>query len=323
MYYDDISGAPLKADPVEEAMQEEMEQHRAHEVYTKVPIARCYERTGKKPVGVRWVITNEGDDITPNVRARLVAKEIKADSRLDMFAATPPLEAKKLLLSMACTEGIGFKAGQSESGMKLDFIDVRRAYFHCKARPKVYVQLPKEDESRGMCGRLNKSMYGSRYAAQNWEFAYCEFMTNSGFTEGLSTPCAFYHAENDIRCVIHGDDFTLLGHGPDLDWFGKKIQERFEVKFRGRLGPAASDEKSIIILNRIVSWTSEGIEYEPDQRHAEIIVDARGLEKRQQLREDAGRKRPSTPPPTKRLRTCPWTGAKRRHSGPLWLGRCT
>ena len=105
IYYDDISGALLKTDLQEEAIQEEMDQYRSHEVYTKVPVVQCYERTGKKPMGVRWVIVNKGGDDNPNVCARLVAKEIKSDSRLDMFAATPPLEAKKFLLSRAATSG--------------------------------------------------------------------------------------------------------------------------------------------------------------------------------------------------------------------------
>ena len=39
----------------------------------------------------------------------MVAKEIKVDKREDLFAATPPLEAKKMLFSWAVTEGIGFK----------------------------------------------------------------------------------------------------------------------------------------------------------------------------------------------------------------------
>ena len=58
------------------------------------------------------------------------------------------------------------------NGMKLDFIDVRRAYFHAKAKRMVYVQLPPEDAKEGMCGRLNKALYGTRDAAQNWENAY-------------------------------------------------------------------------------------------------------------------------------------------------------
>ena len=44
------------------------------------------------------------------------------------------------------------------------------------------------------------------------------------------------------------------------------------MKFRGRLGPGNGDDKSVRILNRIVTWTNEGIRCEADQRHSEIII---------------------------------------------------
>ena len=56
--------------------------------------------------------------------------------------------------------------------MKMDFIDVRRAYFHADAIRDVYIKLPPEDDEPGMCGKLTKSMYGTRDAAQNWEYEY-------------------------------------------------------------------------------------------------------------------------------------------------------
>ena len=70
-----------------------------------------------------------------------------------------------MLFSMAVTEGVGYRRGQREKGMKLDFIDVRRAYFHASARRDVFVALPPEDGEEGMRGRLLKSMYGTRDAA--------------------------------------------------------------------------------------------------------------------------------------------------------------
>ena len=57
--------------------------------------------TNKKPIGCRWVIVSKGDTASLEYRARLVAKEIERDSRDDLFAAMPPLEAKKLLLSLS------------------------------------------------------------------------------------------------------------------------------------------------------------------------------------------------------------------------------
>ena len=66
---------------------------------------------------------------------------------------------------MAVTEGIGLHSGNPEEGMKIDFVDISRAYFQADAIREVYVQLPDEDWEEGMCGKLLKSMYGTRDAA--------------------------------------------------------------------------------------------------------------------------------------------------------------
>lgn len=84
-----------------------------------------------------------------------------------MFAATPPLEAKKALFSLAMCK-INASCGiQSSEKMKLVFIDVRRAYFYAAASRNIYIQLPPEDAKPGYVGRLNKPMYGTRDAAAN------------------------------------------------------------------------------------------------------------------------------------------------------------
>ena len=71
-----------------------------------------------------------------------------------------------------------------DNGMKLDFVDIRKAYFNAPARRAVYVELPTEVAEPGMCGRLLKSLYGARDAAQNWEVEYSRFMERVGFTRG-------------------------------------------------------------------------------------------------------------------------------------------
>ena len=276
-YFDEVSGKELEAKGVTKARVEEMIEVAKHRVYDKVPIAQCYEDTGAAPIKVRWLDINKGDELSPEYRSRLVAMEIKKDNRKDLFAPTPPLEAKKILFAMAVTEGYGFEEGKEKEGMILDFIDVRRAFFHADCIGKVYVQLCEEDWEEGMCGKLNKAMYGTRDAAQNWAEAYMGFMVKSGFTRGRASPCVFWHKERNIRAVVHGDDFNVLGMYWELDWFWKTIQERFECKKRGRLGPEEGDEKSIRILNRIVTWTEEGIQYEGDQRHVEIACEAVGF----------------------------------------------
>ena len=134
---------------------------------------------------MRRIDCNKGDAAHPNPRSRLVAKE----------AATPPLEAKKMIVGFAVTEGYGFDRADRDIGMKLDFIDIRKAYFNAPARRAMYVELPTEISEPGTCGRLLKSLHGARDAAQNWEVEYSRFMESIGFARGASTPCSFHNQE--------------------------------------------------------------------------------------------------------------------------------
>ena len=95
IFYDDITGSKLNPEGVIQARADEMEGVHRHKVYIKVPINQCWERTGESPITVRWVDINKGDEIHPDYRSRLVARQIKINKREDLFAATPPLEAKK------------------------------------------------------------------------------------------------------------------------------------------------------------------------------------------------------------------------------------
>ena len=275
-HWDDMSGEQLNGDMVKKARQEEMKYFQEYQVYMKVPESECWRVTGKGPIGTRWVDINKGDKVNPDYRSRLVAQEVKLDKCQDLFAGTPPLEAKKILMSLATTQGIGFGSGPH---LKLDFIDVSRAYFHAAARRDVYVKLPQEDQEPGMVGKLLKAMYGTRDAAQNWECEYREFMLESaGFQSCMSSPCMFWHQDRNIRCVVHGDDFTLLGSHEQLMWFREKVKEKFQVKFRGMLGPSSKDDKQVTILNRTVTWDKGGITYKADPRHVEIVVKELGLQ---------------------------------------------
>lgn len=103
-------------------------------------------------------------------------------------------------------------------------------------------------------------------------------MKDCGFEEGAATPCISHHKGKDLRAVVHGEAFTILGPEESLQWLRGRIEATFEVKLRGRRGPDPGDCKSIRILNRIVSWTDNGIQYEADQRHEELIIKMMGLD---------------------------------------------
>jgi hypothetical protein len=162
--WDDISGEFLDADKVKEARRAEMSYYRKMGVYKKVPIKECLEKTGKPPIGVRWVDVNKGDRKAPLYRSRLVAKEFKKYKDDDLFAATPPIESFRAVISSATT-------GEKEKAIMVN--DVSRAYMYADCEDDIYVELCAEDqegdEGKTMCGELAKAMYGTRPAAKMWQ----------------------------------------------------------------------------------------------------------------------------------------------------------
>ena len=156
-YWDDTTGSRLPTKLVEEARKEEKKHVDHHGVYDECSIAEAIQVTGKGPIATKWIDVNNGDENNFEIRSRWVAKQLKMHStEKSPFAATPPLETQKLLFSLAVTDGYGCKLNNKEEGMKMDFIDIRRAFFHAPAQKAIYVQLPEEWTKPERCGRLKK-----------------------------------------------------------------------------------------------------------------------------------------------------------------------
>ena len=212
--------------------------------------------------------TNKGDASNPDVRCRLVTQEINTYADDDLYAATPPIEALKILLRIAAERGF------CEDNVTVLFADVRRAYFNAKVTRDVYVRLPKEDprsNDRETCGKLRLSIYGTRDAAQNWEREYGSKLIGWGFTKGKTSPCVYHHIERNIQIYVHGYDFVAVADRNQNKWFRAQLASAYEIKSK-TMGHLDNEEKQVRIFNRIVTWTRGAIEYEADPRHAEIVM---------------------------------------------------
>ena len=75
---------------------------------------------------------------------------------------------------------------------------------------------------------------------------------------------------------LHVDDFASFGNRAVLKWFLQKLESRFEIK-TSVIGTGVGEVREARVLNRILRITELGWEYEPDQRHAEMIVEQLGL----------------------------------------------
>ena len=183
-YKDDLTGIDLDAGLVREAIKKELGYFDDKEVWELVPESEAKKRTGKPPITVRWVHTNKGDDVHPNMRARLVAREMRNAGDDAIFAPTPPLETLRTVLSLAVTQLPGQKPlcrdPNSERRVPISLVDISRAYLNAKIDQKypTFVALPPEhpEFGNGLCGRLLRHMYGTRHAAQGWQEEYSSTM---------------------------------------------------------------------------------------------------------------------------------------------------
>ena len=271
-FVDDVTGAPLDKDKAVQARKLEIDYFRQMGVYTKVA-----REAWMKVITTRWIDVNKGDEKSPNYRARLVGREIKMDKRLDLFAATPPLESLRMILSICAQH-------QSSHYASDNFVimtnDVKRAYFHAPVTRPVFIKIPDEDLEPGdenRVGQLNLSLYGTRDAAMNWAKKFTTVLEEHGFITGSASPCNFFHPERKISTTVHGDDFTSAGTEKDLQWMDRMLKAEFEIETKF-LGPASHHAQQVRILNRVIEWGITGITYEADQRHAEIIVKELNLE---------------------------------------------
>ena len=111
-------------------------------------------------------------------------------------------------------------------------------------------------------------------------------MVAIGFVQGKASPCTFYHEERGIRTYIHGDDFVSVRSNSDLKWLRKETENKYELKPHV-LGPTKEDPQQVKVLNRVLRWTDQGIKYEADPRHAELIIKDLGLDKAKGVRTPA------------------------------------
>ena len=274
-YKDEYTNEVLPYESAKDAMLDEL-QYFCNIVFRGIDIKDALNDPDGKLVGCRWVNCNKGDLSDPDVRCRLVAQEVNhGDGPADAFyAATPPLEAKRLLFSQWAKE-----RKRHGKHLKLSFVDIRKAYFNGKPKRSLYVRLPPElGLPKDVVGKLERCMYGTRDAGAIWETCYVDCLVGLGFVQGVGSPCCFWHPTWEISVVVHGDDFSALGTDEMLDKYEAGLRKSFECKMRGRLGSEPDDLKEIRMLNRIIRIVPTGLLYEADPRHAELLAKSMGLD---------------------------------------------
>ena len=138
-----------------------------------------------KVISTKWIAQNKGDVDAPKYRARLVGREIAREKRDDLFAATPPLESLKAVISQCASRQEGKRPHCIMS------IDIKRAYFYEPAAQPVFIAIPSADWEPGddlNVAQINVSLHGTHDAAMNWSATYTDFLVSIGFNTGKASP---------------------------------------------------------------------------------------------------------------------------------------
>ncbi|CAE7377600.1 unnamed protein product, partial [Symbiodinium necroappetens] len=223
---------------------------------------------GEKVIGTRWVDIDKGEEI-------LFTRPEYLDRLFRGYAAT--ISSLRALFSLATTKRVPKDKGKlstvgSGGETCLMFLDVKKAHCWSPVRRRLLVELPPEaNAGPNMVGLLKRSLYGTRDAPSKWEKAIKDALEGLGFRQGRSNPCLYFH----------GDDFTVVGSYEELKWL--ELNQVWTVETTGILARPGSELpgviQSISVLNRLVTWTRDGIELEANPRHVDLVLEQLGLDK--------------------------------------------
>ena len=176
---------------------------------------------------------------------------------------------------------MGIAASSESNGLHIMFNDVKKAYCHAKSARELYVDIPNEDPewTPDVVGRLRLALYDTRDAATLWQECVAVHLLSIGIRQGKSNPCVYYNKARRFGTLVHGDVCASVGSLVNLRWLKGQLDATFEMK---SVICGHSDESDVVreakILNSIIRTAPEGREYECAQRHAEIMIEALGLE---------------------------------------------
>ena len=135
-------------------------------------------------------------------------------------------------------------------------------------------------------------LYGTWDAAMNWQEKVAKEMPRWGFKQGRYNPCLYWNAKTGLMTLLHSDDFVSVGPKGSARQFHDQIREKFEIKKHDTGAPKPDGSASAPsgqgnsahhgvqegrVSNRVVKWTPEGWEVEPDERYVDLIIRELGL----------------------------------------------
>ena len=133
------------------------------------------------------------------------------------FAATPPVEGFRFLLSRAMT---GEKKRDPQDELVI----------------AVAIRMQGDPSCPSGIAMVNRAIYGTKDAAQCFD-SYCErTMEKLDCNVGVFNPCLYTHLVKDVSVLRHGDDFATLSTHTQIAEFKEDLSKHLLVKHIAALG---------------------------------------------------------------------------------------
>ena len=226
------------------------------------PVLRSTLLPTDKVVGSRWVLKNKGSE----VRARLVGQQFSDGVKLaELYASTPALASFRVFMSHIA---IMMKSDKIKN-FTVSAIDVITAFLNAFLKPneRLFIRPPPEYlERHGLSNdyvlKLNRSLYGTRSAAKNWQDCFTGILHEAGLHELKSEPNIFKNESGSVCLVVHVDDALIAGDGDDVQKLITFISTK--VKIRDQIQSLKKDGDELEFLGRTVRRTAKGFQVVSD-----------------------------------------------------------
>ena len=166
---------------------------------------------GRKAISGRWVFDwklSEHGEVT-RAKCRLVARgflQEKSIDYCDCYSPTPRAASIRLLAGFAV-----------KTDQLLSHLDIAQAFIQANLSEEIYMKLPPGcGELSGKIMRLNKTLYGLKQSALEFNKLLSGKLGGLGFEQSASDPCVFRllgSRKEDVQTLLvcHVDDIMVCG----------------------------------------------------------------------------------------------------------------
>nr|GEX47984.1 retrovirus-related Pol polyprotein from transposon TNT 1-94 [Tanacetum cinerariifolium] len=212
------------------AMQEELNQYVANDVWDLVPLPMS-----QSVIGTKWVFRNKLDEngkVFKN-KARLVAQGYNQQEGIDYeetYTTVARLELIRILLAIACA-----------NDFKLYQIDVKSDFPNGFTNKEVYVAQPPgfiDFEKPNYVYKLKKALYGLKHAPRSWYDRLKAFLIKYEYSIGMVDNTLFTKKLKSLLIIvqIYVDDIVFGSMCQNLCYdFAKIMHDEFKMSMMGEL----------------------------------------------------------------------------------------